>query len=114
MTMVPFLHGAVAMGCAIVAFFFLRFWHQSRDRLLMHFAAAFLLLSISYTLLGIIPVATEWRVYVFVVRLLAFCLILFAIFFLSMRTRFAVSSSRASQTVLTETRASANVVLSGI
>jgi hypothetical protein len=80
MTFVPFLHGTVAMGCVIVAIFFLRFWQQSRDRLFMRFAAAFFVLAISYALLGTIPVATEWRVYVFVGRLLAFCLILFAIF----------------------------------
>jgi membrane protein DedA with SNARE-associated domain len=33
-----------------------------------------------YTLLGTVAFATEWRVYVFVVRLVAFCLILYAIF----------------------------------
>jgi hypothetical protein len=80
MTLVPFLHGAVAMGCVAVAVFFLRFWHQSRDPLFIKFSAAFALLAVSYTLLGTIAFATDWRVYVFVVRLLAFCLILYGIF----------------------------------
>jgi uncharacterized membrane protein YoaK (UPF0700 family) len=77
---VPFIHGMVAMGCAIVAVFFRRFWHQSRDRLFLQFSWAFWLLAVSYAMLGTIAFATESRVYVFVVRLVAFCLILFAIF----------------------------------
>jgi uncharacterized protein DUF5985 len=78
--LVVFIQGAVAMGCAVAAFFFLRFWRQSRDALFLSFAAAFALLSLSYVLLGTVAFATEWRVYVFVVRLLAFCLILYGIF----------------------------------
>jgi hypothetical protein len=76
---VAFVHGAVAMGCLVAAFFFLRFWQQSRDRLLLHFAMAFLLIGLSYTLLGTVVLASEWRVYVYVMRLLGFCLILYAI-----------------------------------
>jgi Fe2+ transport system protein B len=79
MTVVPFLHGTVAMGCAVAAIFFVRFWRQSRDRLFLWFALAFSVLALSYTLLGTIPVATEWRVWVFVIRLLAFCLIVYGI-----------------------------------
>lgn len=80
MTDVSFIHGAVAMGCGVAAIFFLKYWRQSRDRLLLQFSLAFLLLALSYTLLGTVAFATEWRVYVFVVRLVAFCLILYAIF----------------------------------
>jgi hypothetical protein len=80
MTNVPFIQGAVAMGCAIAAVFFLRFWRHSRDRLFCYFAAAFFVLSGSYALLGTIALATEWRVYVFLLRLVAFCLILYGIF----------------------------------
>jgi hypothetical protein len=77
---VTFLHGAVAMGCTVGAVFFLRFWQQSRDRLFLWFAIAFFVLSLSYALLGLVTFASEWRVYVFVVRLFAFCLILYGIF----------------------------------
>lgn len=80
MTPVIFIQGAVAMGCAVAAVFFLRFWRHSRDGLFLSFSAAFALLSVSYVLLGTVAFATEWRVYVFVVRLLAFCLILYGIF----------------------------------
>ena len=77
---IPFIQGAVAMGCVIVAVFFLRFWHHSHDRLFFWFSSAFALLAVSYLLLGTIALATEWRVYVYAVRLLAFCLILYGIF----------------------------------
>ena len=80
MTPVIFIQGAVAMGCAVAAVFFLRFWRHSRDGLFLSFSAAFALLSVSYVLLGTVAFATEWRVYIFVVRLLAFCLILYGIF----------------------------------
>jgi hypothetical protein len=75
-----FLQGAVAMGCAIAGLFFLRFWKDSGDRLFIRFALAFWLLAVSYVLLGVVRFATEWRVYVFVLRLVAFSLILYAIF----------------------------------
>jgi hypothetical protein len=71
-----FLQGVVAMGCAVAGLLFLRFWRDSRDRLFLHFALAFWTMGFSYTLLGLIAFATEWRVYVFALRLLAFCLII--------------------------------------
>ena len=78
--MTVLLQGAVAMGCIVAGMFFLRFWRDSQDRLFLRFALAFWMLAVSYILLGAIAFATEWRVYVFVVRLFAFLLILFAIF----------------------------------
>ena len=78
--MTVLLQGAVAMGCAVAGLFFLRFWRDSRDRLFLSFAFAFWLLAVSYVLLGTIAFAREWQVYIFVLRLLAFCLILLGIF----------------------------------
>jgi uncharacterized protein DUF5985 len=80
MNPVLFIQGAVAMGCLVASVFFLKFWQQSRDRLFISFAAAFALIAISYGLLGTMSFASDWRVSVFIVRLLAFCLILQAIF----------------------------------
>ena len=74
-----FFQGAVTMGCAIAGLFFLRFWRESRDGLFLRFAFAFWMLGASYAILGLVAVATDWRVYVFLVRLAAFCLILFGI-----------------------------------
>ena len=79
MSLVPFLQGAVTMGCVVIGLFFLRFWQQSRDRLFLAFAVAFWMLACSYVVL-VVASATDWRVYVFVLRLLAFCLILLAIY----------------------------------
>ena len=79
MTIVPFLHGAVAMGCAILASFFVRFWKQSADRLFLFFAVAFLVLSIDYVMLGLYSAVTEWRVPVFLLRVTAFLIILLGI-----------------------------------
>ena len=79
MNPVPVLQGAVAMGCLIAAIFFLRFWRQSRDGLFIWFGYAFMLLAVSYAVLGAVAVATEWRVYIFGLRLLAFCLILYGV-----------------------------------
>jgi O-antigen/teichoic acid export membrane protein len=77
---VPFIQGATAMGCIVAAAFFLRFWHQSRDRLFVRFSTAFVLLAVSYLLLATIAYATEWRVYIFALRLLAFVVIIYGIF----------------------------------
>lgn len=80
MTTVAFIHGAVAMGCSIVAVFFMRFWRQSADRLFLFFAVAFAVLCVDYILLGLLTQATEWRLPVFMVRVTAFAIILAGIF----------------------------------
>jgi hypothetical protein len=77
--MVTFLYGAAATGCAVIGLFFWRFWRQSLDRLFLLFALAFWILAIDRTVLALVPAADEWREYVFLLRLLAFCLILYGI-----------------------------------
>ncbi|MBS1819801.1 MAG: hypothetical protein JSU08_17840 [Acidobacteria bacterium] len=79
MTLVPFIHGAVAMGAALVGVFFLRFWKQAHDRLFLFFALAFFILGADYVMLGLLSYATEWRIPVFTVRLCAFLIILIGI-----------------------------------
>ena len=76
---VAFLQGAVAMGCVTAGMIFFRFWRQSRDRLFLSFASAFWALAISYGVLGLVAFATEWRVYVYVIRLCAFCMIIYGV-----------------------------------
>jgi hypothetical protein len=77
--MVTFLYGAAAMGAFIIGLFFWRFWRQSLDRLFLMFALAFWILALDRTVLGIVSFASEWREYVFLLRLLAFSLILYGI-----------------------------------
>jgi len=67
------------MGCATVSLFFFRFWRRSADRLFLRFGQAFVLVSLSYVLVGTIAASTEWQPYIFSVRLVAYGLILFAI-----------------------------------
>lgn len=73
------LRGVVLMGCIIVGLFFLRFWRDSRDRFFALFALAFWALGISYIQIDIVTAASDWRPYVFIIRLIAFALILVAI-----------------------------------
>ncbi len=74
-----FLRGATAMGCATAALIFFRFYRQSLDSFFLFFALAFVILAIDSSILGLVALATEWRIYVFAFRLLAFVLILSAI-----------------------------------
>jgi hypothetical protein len=69
------LAGALAMGFAVAALFFLRFWRQSRDRLFLLFAAAFFLLGVD----RVIASATSVGDAVYLIRLLAFVLIVAAV-----------------------------------
>jgi hypothetical protein len=76
---VAFLRGVTAMGFAVAGLFFFRFWRASLDRLFLLFALAFWILAVDYVVLGVVPLATEWGLSVYTVRLLAFGLILFGI-----------------------------------
>jgi hypothetical protein len=77
--MVTFLYGASATGCAVIALFFWRYWRQSTDRLFLMFSLAFWILALDRTVLGVWQLSDEWRAYIFLLRLLAFCLILYGI-----------------------------------
>jgi hypothetical protein len=84
---VTFLYGAAAMGFAVVGLYFLKFWTQSRDWLFLCFAVAFVLLAADRVVLALLPLASEFRELVFLMRLLAFCLILFGIYGKNRRQR---------------------------
>ena len=70
-----FVSGLLAMGYAVAALFFLRFWRESRDRLFAFFAAGFALLSIQRVGLSFIQPAEL----LYAIRLGAFLLIAYAI-----------------------------------
>jgi hypothetical protein len=74
-----FVAGLLVMGYAVSAVFFARFWRETRDRLFLFFAAAFGLLALQRTLLSSsdsLPLDQTWY---YVVRLIAYLLILAAI-----------------------------------
>ena len=73
------LYGILVAECLVVALFFFRFWRQSEDRLFLFFAAAFAMLAPNWFLLAYIPPQAESRAVVYLVRLVAFALIIIAI-----------------------------------
>jgi len=74
-----FLSGAVAMGYAIASLFFLRFWRRTRDGLFLAFAAAFFLLALNVLLVTVANVPIEDRATLYVLRLTAFGIIIWAV-----------------------------------
>lgn len=79
MTLLDFLAGLVTMGYAIAGLFFFSFWRDSRDGLFFSFALAFLLLGVVQALLTLADIPVEERSWVYLLRLLAFMLIIVAI-----------------------------------
>ena len=66
------------MASAAVGAFFLRFWRRTRDRLFLIFALAFWLLGLNWLLLAFVQ-ADETRTWLYLLRLVAFCLIIYGI-----------------------------------
>lgn len=71
--------GMLVAGYVVAGLFFLRFWTQSRDRLFAMFAAAFGLLAIQRLALTVSGAPIEDQTMFYVLRLLAFGIIAFAI-----------------------------------
>ena len=74
-----FLPGAITMGFAVCGLFFLRFWKTTRDSLFLGFAFAFFLLAIGQAALSFSLVPVEERSPIYLLRLLAFVIILLSI-----------------------------------
>lgn len=75
----PFLSGALCMASLTIALFFLKFWRRTGDRFFLAFSGAFLLFMLERIILFSIGASHEFAPYVYVVRLLAFVLIIAAI-----------------------------------
>jgi hypothetical protein len=67
------------MASWVVGLLFLRYWRKSRDRLFAIFAVAFWVLSLHWIGLAIAQPSDETRHYLYLFRLVAFLLILWAI-----------------------------------
>jgi hypothetical protein len=78
-TLLIFLSGAVTLGFAVIALFFLRFWRDARDGLFLNFAIAFVLLAIGQAILTLADIPEEERSWIYLLRLAAFTLILVAV-----------------------------------
>lgn len=71
--------GAIIMGYAVAALFFLKFWRRTRDRLFLAFAVAFLLMAMTPLLTIVMQVPREEQSPFYLLRLLAFLVIILAV-----------------------------------
>lgn len=78
--MSDFIAGVLTMGYIVAGIFFLRFWRDSRDRLFAMFGAAFFILAVHRIGLEFTADAPERTTAWYFVRLLAFLIIIVAIF----------------------------------
>ena len=75
-----FLSGAAALGFFACALFFLRFWRRTSEQLFLAFSLAFALLGVGQTVIALAQVPTEEKGALYLIRLVAFLLILVAIY----------------------------------
>lgn len=80
MVLYNFLSGAVAFGFLACGLFFLRFWRRTRDSLFLAFALSFCLLGLGQALVALAQIPTEQKGALYLIRLAAFTIILFAIY----------------------------------
>lgn len=73
------LAGAIAAGSIVAGLFFLRFWRSTRDRFFLYFALSFFIEGSSRFLLGFMGWLREEAPAYYLVRLVAYGLILVAI-----------------------------------
>lgn len=77
--MPDFLAGAITLGYAVAALFFLRFWRRMRDGLFASFAAAFALMALTQALAALIELGREEQGWIYLIRLTSFLVIIWAI-----------------------------------
>lgn len=77
--LIEFLSGAAALAYLVAGVYFLRFWRKTRDGLFLSFAFAFWLLSLNQTIVSVLGVADERTGYAYVLRVVGFIVILYAI-----------------------------------
>lgn len=71
--------GALGAGFLIAGLFFLRFWGRTRDGLFLAFAGAFALMAVVQVLPVLLGVPQEERSWIYLIRLVAFVLIIVAV-----------------------------------
>jgi len=81
------LLGAIAMAAFTIALIFVRFWRTTRDRFFLFFAAAFALIGVGRIVLGAVPHSDDQTPVIYLIQLLAFVVILFAVIDKNRRTR---------------------------
>lgn len=74
-----FLQGAAAMACVVAGMFFLRYWRETLDRFFLFFVAAFWAFALNWAGLAVVQPSVESTHWFYLLRLLAFLLIIAAI-----------------------------------
>jgi hypothetical protein len=77
--MAEMISGAIGVGCWVAGLFFFSFSKKTGDRLLYFFGISFWLLGAERVIPILAKLEDEPRTYLYLVRLLAFALILYAI-----------------------------------
>lgn len=71
--------GALMICCLVAGIFFLKFWRKTNDKLFMLFSFSFFLLSFERLVLGYLGSRNEPSPLIYLIRLAAFILIIYAI-----------------------------------
>jgi hypothetical protein len=74
-----FLGGAIVFGYALIGLFFLKFWKRTHDPFFGYFAFAFFMLGVGRVVEAIVRTHQASTPAVYLFRLLAFLIIIFAI-----------------------------------
>lgn len=74
-----FLSGAVMICCLVAGIFFYKFWKKTHEHLFRLFAVSFFLLSFERLVLGFIGTKEEPSPAIYLIRLSAFLIIIYAI-----------------------------------
>jgi len=75
-TILNLLSGAMIAGYLVAGLYFFKFWKTSRDALFAFFAAAFWVLALQRTLLSLSTALVEDQTHFYIIRLLAYMILL--------------------------------------
>lgn len=79
MNMKMMMLGALAMASLTICLILLRFWKTTRDRFFLFFAAAFGIEGLRRVIFGVMPSLSEQQPLLYLLQLLAFLFIVYAI-----------------------------------
>ena len=77
--MTDFIFGASGFACCVIALYFALFWRQTGDRLFLLFSLAFWAFAANRVAIAAVDDSREAAAYLYLIRLLAFGLIIAAI-----------------------------------
>lgn len=78
--MINYLLGALSMASLVAALYFFKFWKRTRDRFFLFFSAAFFIEAVNRALIFFVTTPENQPFsFPYVIRLMSFCLFLFAL-----------------------------------